>query len=178
MKYTIKQIMKTGEFDGKYGKNFKYGMILTDDKGTEVEGVELSQKPETPVPAVGSTIDGNIEDTQYGKRFKKDFARGGEGSYKNNPETRNEIIRQNALTNAVNFCTSKAALMDKKEAEKYLTGKHVIQVATYFARYSKGEVTVVSENEEKPQTEAPVQSEQPPQDQGEWSDESINQIMN
>ena len=177
MKYKIIQSMKTGEFTGQYGRTIKYGMVLSDEADNTIEGVELSQKPETPLP-VGE-IEGTIEDTQWGKRFKKTPTGGGFSKF-NDPQTRNEIIRQNSLTNAVAFCTAKANLMEKKVAIEYLTGKKIIQVATYFAKYSKGEVTVVTENEIKEDVDKIDQEKEKDEsvDQGDLSEESINQVMN
>jgi len=133
------------------------------------EAVEMSQKPDTPAPKAGDILEGEIESTQHGKRFKK--ARVGGGRF-NDPQTRMEIIRQNALTNAVNFCVAKATL--KKDPE-YLSGKQVVQVATYFAKYSGGKVTVMMSPEEiakefgykqepEPEPEAESEPEEEPEE--------------
>ena len=71
------------------------------------------------------------------------------GNGRNDPEIQKAIIRQNSLTNAVNYVLGKAQLMSKEDALKYVTGKEVIQVATYFAKYSEGSVTVVNQAEEE-----------------------------
>jgi len=81
---------------------------------------------------------------------------GGFGKF-NDPQTRKEIIRQNSLTNAVNYCIAKANL----EKDFKLTGKEVIQVATYFAKYSEGELTVASGT--KTPTEPIVEPSKPKQ---------------
>lgn len=68
--------MKTGSYTGKFGTMVKYAIQF---EGQE-EAVELSQKPETPAPKAGDELEGTIEDTQYGKRFKKaqgSFSKGG-----------------------------------------------------------------------------------------------------
>jgi hypothetical protein len=95
--------------------------------------------------------DGTIETTI---RFKSMGGFGGAGM-RNDPNTRKEIIRQNSLTNAVNYVIAKTNLMDKKEALKYMSGKAVVQVATYFAKYSEGVVTVVTESEKEKSDEEP-----------------------
>ena len=69
---------------------------------------------------------------------------GGTKQFKADPEKQSSIERQNSLTNAVAYCTAKASLMDKKEALEYLTGKQIVQVATHFHKYTKGDVTVVN----------------------------------
>jgi hypothetical protein len=59
-------------------------------------------------------------------------------------ERQSSIERQNALTNSVAYCTAKAtALLAAKKPEaalSELTGKHVLDVATFFARYNAGKV--------------------------------------
>ena len=142
MKYKIANAMKTGEFDSKFGKMFKYTVQLEGEN----DAVEIVQKPETPAPS--GEVEGTIEDTQYGKKFKKVQAGGGYGG-KSDPATQKAIIRQNSLTNAVAYCTAKAGLMGPEKALKFLTGKEIIQVATYFAKYSEGLVTVVTESEKE-----------------------------
>ena len=141
MDYKVVSAMKVGEFTGQYGLSYKYAVQFEG----QMDAVQLSQKPETPAPKAGDILSGTIEETKWGKQFRKE-SKGG-GRY-NDPQTRKEIIRQNALTNAVNFCVSKANLMDKKEAVKYLSGKKVIQAASYFAKYSEGEQTVAMTPEE------------------------------
>ena len=150
--------MKTGEYESKFGQMYKYTVQLEG----EAEAVELSQKPSTPAPS--GEIEGTIEDTQYGRKFRKEkpaFS----GSSKNDPSVQKSIIRQNALTNAVNYCIAKSA----QDKEYELSGKHVIEVATYFAKYSQGEVTVVTESKPKEPKEEPL----PPEPEKE-EEEEIN----
>lgn len=155
MQYTIENSMKSGEFSGKFGKMYKYSVKLS---GVDT-AVEINQKPDSPEPKVGDIIEGTIEDTQWGKKFKKTSV-GFTGS-KNDPNTRKEIIRQNSLTNAVNYVIAKAQLMDKKDGLKFMTGKEVIQVATYFAKYSQGEISVVTESKNIPKEEPNAPNDEP-----------------
>lgn len=138
MDYKIINAMPAGEFEGKFGKTLKYTLMLEGEQTS----VELNQKPTTPAPKAGDTISGTIEDGQYGRKFKKETQSNGfSGGTKSDPAIQKAIIRQNALTNAVNYCVAKAQL-DKNYK---LEGKEVIQVATYFAKYSMGDVTVVND---------------------------------
>lgn len=140
MEYKVLNSMKSGEFEGQYGKSFKYSVMLEG----EAEAVTLNQKPETPAPKAGDILSGTIAEDQYGRKFKKEQKPNGfsAGFTKSDPETPKQIIRQNSLTNAVNYCIAKANL-DKNYK---LEGKEVIQVATYFAKYSLGEISIVTEN--------------------------------
>jgi hypothetical protein len=170
--YKVKNAMKTREFTGQYGKTFVYSLQFGE---TGEDTIELSQKPETPAPKIGDVLKGTIEDSQYGKRFKKERI-GGFGGFKNDPNTRKEIIRQNALTNAVNFVTEKAKLMDAKKALDYLTGKQIIQVATYFAKYSEGLITVVTENGKEKEEEKSIKEEEKEKEE-EISQEKEKEIL-
>lgn len=62
------------------------------------------------------------------------------------------IERQNSLTNAISFCSAKKdlylSLKRPDEAEKQLTGKHIVEVATYFHRYTAGKIIVSMDIEE------------------------------
>lgn len=95
---------------------------------------------------VGQDVQGDWKDTEYGRKFEV-VKQVPSFSKKDDPQTQKQIIRQNSLTNAVNFVLGKAQFMDKEKALNYITGKEIIQVATYFAKYSEGAITVVTENE-------------------------------
>ena len=141
MKIKVKKLLNVKQIPKKDGTGtFPVCNILTEDD--EVGDVMGEVK-------VGDELEGEWEKTQYGMKFKKAYSGGGGGKYgKNNPETQAQIIRQNSLTNAVAYCTAKANLMKKEDGEKYLSGKGIIQVATYFSKYSLGKITVVMTLEE------------------------------
>lgn len=148
-KYTVVAAVSVGQIEVQGNPLNKVMVTMTDEAGNQV-GAEMLQKPDTALPAAGSTLEGTIEETKYGKRFKKDRQAGGfgGGARGRSPEERDEIMRQNALTNAVAYVTAKASLMDKKAGQEYMNGKQVIQVATFFHKYSKGQVTVVNQDEQ------------------------------
>jgi len=139
MTYKVVSVVKLGQIQGNYGTLDKYGVMFEG----QTTAAEMLQKPESPVVKPGDVLEGELTtDPKYGLKFRRSRS-GGFG--KNDPQTREEIIRQNSLTNAVNFCVGKANHMQAKDAVDYLTGKQIIQVATYFAKYSQGKVTVVME---------------------------------
>jgi len=138
MEYTIKAVAKIKDRPSDYGTMTDY--MLTFDNG---EAAQLSQKQTTPAPVEGSKIEGAIEQSTWGPKFKKvQKAFGGGGGRQQDPEVQNYIIRQNALTNAVAYVLGKAAYMKQPEALEFISGKEIIQVATYFSAYSRGKVTV------------------------------------
>ena len=132
-------VQKFSEKQTNSGKT-KYQCLGTIDG--ELDSFDMFTKP-----TLNTEFDGDVkDDPKWGKTVFISGAggsRGGGASRFNDPETRGEIIRQNALTNAVAFCAAKAGFMSPDEGLKYLTGKQIVTVATYFAKYSKGEVTVV-----------------------------------
>ena len=85
-----------------------------------------------PAPKEGDVLNGIIEQTQYGIRFKKDRAGGNFGG--GNP-------RAAALQAAATFCVGKAQIMamaDPEKALEYLTGKHTTEVAMGFLTFLNG----------------------------------------
>ena len=64
--------------------------------------VELKQKASSPAPAQGASLTGTIEDTQYGRVFKKEFQpRPGGGGYQPDPAKEARIVRQHSQQMAI-----------------------------------------------------------------------------
>lgn len=103
--------------------------------GTATKGSELEVKTYTKP--------GKDGETESWADLPRGLGRSGKS-----PEERASIERQNALTNAVNYCTSKSQFLEKKQALEELTGKHVIEVAHYFQKFTSGSMTV--EDTKKP----------------------------
>lgn len=166
--YKVVSCAKLKDRESQYGVMTDYMMMLTDDGNNSVAG-ELSQKQSSPAPKAGDTLSGTIEQTNYGPKFKKDKpAYGGAGVAPRDPETQRYIMRQNALTTAVNRGICKVEQLckfakDAKEVEKILdeelSGKHLIQVAGLLAKFSEGMVTVVMTQDEVAKIFAPVEPE-------------------
>lgn len=66
---------ETRQYDTKFGPMISYKLKL---EGHDTP-VELGQKSTTPAPQEGQTLNGHIEETQYGPKFKKEQAFGGGG---------------------------------------------------------------------------------------------------
>jgi len=168
MTYKATNVTKLKDRQSDYGPMIDYMLVF--ESG---EAAQLSQKATTPAPKVGDVLEGTIEQSNFGPKFKKAKpAFGGNG--KQDPETSKQIIRQNSLTNAVNYCTAKANLMDKKEALKFLTGKEIIQVATYFAKYSEGHITVVTESKQTAVKQVETDDEDPSDPNSDPTDKEID----
>lgn len=74
--YTIQAVApEPRKYSTKFGDMASYKVKFT----TEADTVEISQKEATPAPKPGDTLNGTITETEYGKKFKKDFAGGGSG---------------------------------------------------------------------------------------------------
>jgi len=136
MTYKVKKVLSTKQIPKKDGSGtFSKNQVLTeDDLVFDVIG-EVKE---------GESLEGEvIDDPKWGKQFKRAGFVGGKFGSKNDPEINRMIIRQNALTNAVNYAIAKYAKTPDK-----MSGKEIIQCATYFAKYSEGKVTVVMTPEE------------------------------
>lgn len=70
--YTVQSASQKKTVDGKYGPMQVIALTFSD--GTEAEWFT---KATTPLPAAGSTLEGDLEDGQYGKSFKKAKPAGG-----------------------------------------------------------------------------------------------------
>jgi hypothetical protein len=135
MKVKIIEVLETINKTSKAGKSYSVTTFKGDDGKLYKD---IFGKLET-----GAEVEGEWKQTEWGEKFEITRQQGGGNGRYNDPETGKQIIRQNALTNAVAFCTAKAQMQEAKEGIKYLSGKQVIQVATYFAAYSQGKATVV-----------------------------------
>jgi hypothetical protein len=133
----IQSIMRTGEFTGKFGVLHKY-MVMFEG---QPDAVEMNIKPTSPVPQIGEELDGTIETTSYGKKFKRTQSGGFQGG-SSNPERQSSIEWQSARRDAVDYCIAKSRLLfdlkKMKEAEEELSGKHIFQVAFYFKGIETG----------------------------------------
>jgi hypothetical protein len=83
----------------KAGPMNSYRVNLTDSAGVESHNVELAQKAATPAPTVGQSLEGNLDNTQYGLKFKKAFTAGagGGGGRPKDPAERAAIAASVAL---------------------------------------------------------------------------------
>lgn len=79
MAYTIREITGTKPWDGKYGPMVDYYLTVTDSQGVDTPRVTLPQKASSPAPTIGQVLDGNIDNTPNGLKFKKAFSPGGGG---------------------------------------------------------------------------------------------------
>ena len=177
--FTVQSITQGPEqFSSAYGVLYSVRMAGILDGQIETN-VQINVKDPSRSPVVGSVIDCTVEKRDaYGVKIKKiqippqtaytapqgpvvnqnpqsPTQATTSSSYppREDPTTRQASIeRQNSLTNAISYCTTKAqALIGAKkydEALREMEGKKVLQVATYFSSYNSGKVTVVMTPEE------------------------------
>lgn len=134
----------------KGGSMLTYKMLGSLD-GREEELVQINtSKEKAKVPFEGEAIECEVakDDPTYGKTIKRAATFPGTANppYQENPDRQASIERQNSLTNAISFCTTKANVLiaagkpDLALAE--VEGKHILQVATYFKKYNSAEISV------------------------------------
>lgn len=148
-------------FQSAYGPMYSVKMAGLLDGQIE-PNASINVKDPSKAPSVGQTLDVLYTKDNFGVKLKKQplappaatpipaqiapqpaFTPPATQSYpaREDPLARQgSIERQNALTNAVAYCTAKASHLDKAGAAKELTGKHIIEVATYFARFTAGKL--------------------------------------
>lgn len=148
-KFVVQSVQAKEPFNTQNGTLYPFNLMGLLDG--QLDSVQMNFKKAENCPKIGEEIEGTVETTQYGKKFKKTPSTqgfgGNAGGRHNDPEVQNAIIRQNALTNAVAYVTAKANLMSKAEGEKYMTGKEVLEVANTFASFSAGKINVTKKSE-------------------------------
>lgn len=94
----------------KGGPMLSYKINVTDEAGAKTLAVEWARKKDSPAPVVGQTLDGAIEPTDYGPKFKAaqgSFGGGGGGRQRDPKETA-AIQRMAAHKAAVGLIQAKA----------------------------------------------------------------------
>jgi hypothetical protein len=98
VKFTVVEATVTKEVpDGKFGPMKSVTLGLVDEAGAAVQA-EWFTKAETPLPQPGSSLEGDLENGPYGKKFKKaagQFAGGG-GFRQKDPAERRSIAMQSS----------------------------------------------------------------------------------
>lgn len=152
--YTITNAVRNLDDSGNQQKD-DYGnvswKIFVKDSSDKIYSFFKNAKPEREFK-IGDSLEGNIsqEVSKAGKDYWKfiEERQGPPGgkSYGKSPEEQDAIIRQNALTNSVAYSIGFANLLmqgtptQKKRALEVLDGKSVLKTASFFAKFSKGEV--------------------------------------
>jgi hypothetical protein len=116
---------------------------IRDASGTVHQNVELAQRASSPAPTVGQALEGNLDNTQYGLKFKKAFAPGaggGGGGYKGkSPSEQASIAASVALDKAL-IAVEQAAtlgLVKLDLADPDVLGAHAALIDRYFAHFFK-----------------------------------------
>jgi hypothetical protein len=95
--FTVESVVgEPREWEGKYGKNLSYRLSLAGHDGV----VELSQKPETPAPKVGDSIEGELVPSSgdFPPKLRRAKPQGGfnGGGGGMSPEREKRIVRQHS----------------------------------------------------------------------------------
>lgn len=85
----------------KGGPMLAYRIDLRSLDGTIIHDAEWSRKPDSPAPAIGQSIEGDIEQTNYGPKFRPAQQPGGARGGGRSIAERHEIAMQHAQKCAV-----------------------------------------------------------------------------
>lgn len=130
MKVTIKQILESQQKTSKAGKPYTVTTFQGDD--------DKLYKDVFGKFEVGQIVEGEWKETDYGTKFE--VARSASTNrFTESPEKQASIERQHALTQALTYVLGKG---------EEVTGKHVIQVATFFHAFTSGKSNVTTTPEE------------------------------
>lgn len=81
--------------DAKFGPAKVLKLTLKNSDGS-TKDAEWFTKVATPDPEVGSTIEGEVTQSQYGLKFAKHKKDGGGGGFKRSPAENKKIVRQHS----------------------------------------------------------------------------------
>ena len=98
--------VKPGKENVQTQHGAKKVIVLQLKDGDELKQAEWFTNATTPLPAPGSTLDGELEAGQYGLRFKKAQQQGGFGGPRPEDPVRSaRILRQHSQMVAIQFAT-------------------------------------------------------------------------
>jgi hypothetical protein len=135
--YVIEQVGETWEWTGQYGTNRSYKLNLkgSGPDGTVLAGVELAQKPDTPAPTIGQTLNGTIDTTGRYPKFRKEQQQGGGGGggWKgSDPKEHAEIRMEWAIREALVYTRLR---MDQGKLPEAFTLDDVLKIADKLAEH-------------------------------------------
>lgn len=165
------KVLKVGEkpkeFESKFGT--MYTWTVQGELDGEPDIVQITTKKREHGLTIGETINGTVEVNQYGTKFKREQQgyqprQGGFTPRTEDPEKQAMIVRQNALTNAVQHSIAVANIFvaekKYKEAHEALAGAVIVEKGSIFARFSLGELRMQGlEKHDDPVPEPEVEEE-------------------
>lgn len=162
-KFIVRNVIdkpETWEFNGSSMYTYT---VQGSFNGGDDDIFKINVKTVANAPKIGDEFEANAQYTPQGNKLKKISSFGSNNSggsnsakspntaFKSDPAIQSAIIRQNALTNAVAYCIAKAQLMEKKDALKYMEGAKIVEVASYFAKFSEGKIVFITPPKESEQ---------------------------
>jgi hypothetical protein len=106
MEFTVLAAEQKKTLDGRNGPMQVISLRLTD--GTTEHNAEWFTKAATPLPSPNSRIEGTLEPSDYGMKFKKAFNGAAGGPRGRSPEETASIVRQHSQTAVGNLLIAKA----------------------------------------------------------------------
>lgn len=136
---------------GKY-KNSEITATLENGEGKQAE-VTFLQKPDTPVPAAGDELNGTVEQSQYGLKFRKASpysSNGNGGGYSRDREE--SIDRAVAIKSATEIVSARitAGELKGQEAAQAALAAMTEDILALVVKKAEG-----SGKDDKPKAEAP-----------------------
>ena len=101
--YTVMAAKEKKRFPGKQGGEFVVYLVQLDDGNGAKQTAELVQKAATPAPQVGDQLEGTVEQSEYGAKFKKAQRGGFGGPRPDDPKKSAHIARMHAQDMALRF---------------------------------------------------------------------------
>jgi hypothetical protein len=123
----------------KGGPMNSYRVHLKAPDGEVVQNVELSQKNTSPIPTVGQQLEGNVDQGQYGLKFRKAFGGpaggGGGGGYKGKTPSEQASIAASVALDKALIAVEQAATLGVVKVGS--AEEHAAAIDRYFAHFFK-----------------------------------------
>jgi hypothetical protein len=103
--FTVKSASQKSTKQTEYGPMQSIDLVLQEYGTVEEIGAEWYTKATTPLPQPGSQLEGEIQPSQYGRKFKKAASGfgGGRAGGGRSPEESRRIVRQHSQSRALQY---------------------------------------------------------------------------
>lgn len=105
--FQIESVLGHRVWTGRYGPMLSYDCEFKTEQG--IARVEWSKKPDSPEPKVGETVEGELESTTHGMKFKQARSAPAGAFRGKSPIERNEIARMASQRTAVELLAVEVA---------------------------------------------------------------------
>lgn len=110
--YKVQDIEKVKEMEFK-GEPATILQLTLEEPSGDTTQAEMFTTARTTLPEVGGVVEGTIESSQYGLKFKP-VRKGGSGGFQKSPEQEKRIVRQHSQEQAIRVMAILGRVLDEE----------------------------------------------------------------